>query len=72
MAGRALSLFTMSMFLGVALMQWLTGLVAELAAQRGWPVYDLVFGAIALMLVLGAVAFAWLPQPAQSGSNRTT
>ena len=72
MAGRALSLFTMSMFLGVALMQWLTGLVAELAAQRGWPVYDLVFGAIALMLVLGAVAFASLPQPGPSRSNRMT
>ncbi len=28
MTGRALSLFTMSMFFGVALMQWLTGLLA--------------------------------------------
>jgi hypothetical protein len=53
-------------------MQWLTGLVAELAAQRGWPVYDLVFGAIALMLVLGAVAFALLPQPGRTRSDRTT
>ena len=31
LTGRALSLFTMAMFLGVALMQWLTGVVAALA-----------------------------------------
>jgi hypothetical protein len=31
LTGRALSLFTMAMFLGVALMQWLTGIVAAWA-----------------------------------------
>ena len=29
--GRALALFTMSMFLGVAVMQWFTGFVASIA-----------------------------------------
>ncbi|WP_456119747.1 MFS transporter [Zeimonas arvi] len=62
--GRALSLFTMAMFLGVALMQWLTGVVASAAAAAGWPVYGAVFAAIAAMLALGAAAFAFLPQPA--------
>ena len=31
LTGRAIALFTMAMFLGVALMQWLTGLVASIA-----------------------------------------
>ena len=62
--GRALSLFTMAMFLGVALMQWLTGVVASAAAAAGWPIYGAVFAAIAAMLALGAAAFAFLPQPA--------
>ncbi len=61
--GRALSLFTMAMFLGVALMQWLTGVVASAAAAAGWPIYGAVFAAIAAMLALGAAAFAFLPQP---------
>lgn len=61
--GRALSLFTMAMFLGVAVMQWLTGLVASAAAAAGWPIYGAVFAAIAAMLALGACAFAFLPQP---------
>ena len=64
MTGRALSLFTMAMFLGVALMQWLTGVVASAAAAAGWPIYGAVFAAIAAMLALGAAAFAFLPQPA--------
>src|SRR5690606_41216033 len=37
--GRALSLFTMAMFLGVALMQWLTGVVASAAAAAGGPLH---------------------------------
>jgi len=34
-AGRALAIFTMAMFLGVALVQWLTGLVAGFFIARG-------------------------------------
>src|SRR5690606_21680370 len=60
MTGRALALFTMAMFLGVALMQWATGAVAT--AASGWhvPTYAAVMGT---MLAAGAAAFAWLPQP---------
>ena len=63
MTGRALALFTMAMFLGVALMQWVTGAVAT--AASGWhvPTYAAVMGTIAAMLAAGAAAFAWLPQP---------
>lgn len=61
--GRALSLFTMAMFLGVALMQWLTGAVASAAAAAGWSIYGAVFVAIAAILALGTAGFALLPQP---------
>ena len=67
--GRALALFTMAMFLGVALMQWLTGVAASAAAARGVATYTAVMGAIAAMLVAGAAAFAWLPQPAGRDAN---
>ena len=70
--GRALSLFTMAMFLGVALMQWLTGVVASAAAAAGWPIYGAVFAAIAVLLALGAVAFAWLPQPQRESDTGGT
>jgi len=59
--GRALAAFTMAMFLGIALMQWLTGLVAQAAKGAGLDPYAAVLWAIALMLVLGAAMFAWLP-----------
>ena len=66
MRGRALSLFTMAMFLGIALMQWLTGLAASLAkAARGEP-FTAALLTMAAMLALGALAFWKLPraQPA--------
>lgn len=63
MTGRALSLFTMSMFLGVALVQWITGLVAEAALGFGVPVGAAVMAALGALLVLGAAAFRGLPQP---------
>ncbi len=62
MTGRALSLFTMAMFLGVALMQWLTGFVASAAAARAVPPFAAAFGTIALLLAAGAVLFAKLPR----------
>ncbi|WP_442968848.1 MFS transporter [Ramlibacter sp.] len=63
MIGRAMAVFTMALFLGVALVQWLTGLVA--AAAPGWGVeaYEAVLGAIALMLALAAIGFRVLPGP---------
>ncbi len=63
MTGRALSLFTMSMFLGVALVQWLTGVVAGAAQGFGVPVGAAVMATLGALLVLGAAAFRGLPQP---------
>ncbi|HEY0877899.1 MAG TPA: MFS transporter [Zeimonas sp.] len=63
LTGRALSLFTMALFLGVALMQWLTGAAASAAVAIGAPPFAAAFGTIAAMLLLGALLFARLPQP---------
>lgn len=63
MTGRAMAVFTMAMFLGVAVMQWLTGAVAGGAAAFGIETYAAVLGAIAVSLALGALAFKVLPAP---------
>ncbi len=63
LTGRAMAVFTMAMFLGVALMQWLTGLAADAAPLLGLETYLAVFGSIALFLLLAAALFRWLPQP---------
>ena len=65
MTGRAMAVFTMAMFLGVAVMQWFTGAVAGGAAAFGIETYAAVLGAIALSLTLGALAFKVLPAPGQ-------
>lgn len=71
--GRAMSVFNMSVFLGIALMQWLTGVVATAAGARG---IDPMFAAMmttALMLALGTIAFALLPWPRwRDEGDRTT
>lgn len=63
MLGRAMALFTMALFMGVALMQWLTGAIASAAQAHGMEPFSAVFGSIAVLLVAGALAFRWLPQP---------
>ena len=63
MTGRAMAVFTMAMFLGVALMQWATGLVATLAQGRGGDPYVAVMLTIAALLGGGALAFRLLPAP---------
>lgn len=63
MTGRAMSVFTMAMFLGVAVMQWLTGLVASLAVAWQVDTYLAVYGFVSVALLLGALAFRFLPQP---------
>ena len=63
--GRAMALFTMALFMGVALMQWATGAIAQAAQARGLDPFGPVFGAIAVLLALGALAFRLLPQPAR-------
>lgn len=61
LTARALSLFTMVMFLGAALMQWFTGLVATWAAGLGIEPYLAVLLTMAAWLGLAALAFRWLP-----------
>ena len=70
LTGRAIALFTMAMFLGIALMQWLTGLVASIAAANGADPFAAVLGTIALLLAAGAAAFAWLPRPPAAAAGR--
>ncbi len=60
--GRALGLFTMAMFMGVALMQWFTGVVASLAQAHGADLFGAVLLTIAALLAAGTLAFAWLPK----------
>jgi predicted MFS family arabinose efflux permease len=63
LTGRALAVFTMAMFLGVALVQWLTGVIATLA--HGWAVdpYAAVLLATAALVGAGTLAFRLLPAP---------
>ncbi|MBV7543230.1 MFS transporter [Acidovorax sp. sic0104] len=63
MTGRAMAVFTMALFLGVALMQWATGLAASVASARGADPYVAVMLTIAGMLAAGAAAFRLLPAP---------
>ena len=63
LTGRAMAVFTMAMFLGVAVMQWLTGLVASLATAHGADPFTAVLGSIAALLVAGTLAFTLLPGP---------
>ena len=71
MTGRAMAVFTMAMFLGVALMQWLTGVAASLATVLGIETYTAVFGAIAGFLALGIALFRFLPGPGARAAARS-
>jgi predicted MFS family arabinose efflux permease len=59
--GRAMAAFTMAMFLGIALMQWFTGLVADVAKRLAFDPYTAVLLTVATLLLAGALAFAALP-----------
>ncbi len=61
--GRAMAVFTMAMFLGVAAMQWLTGIVASVAIAHGTEPFTAVLASIAVLLAAGALAFMLLPGP---------
>jgi predicted MFS family arabinose efflux permease len=67
--GRAMAAFTMAMFLGIALMQWITGAVASLAHARQADAFTAVLLAIAAMLAAGALGFALLPAPRPAGGR---
>lgn len=62
LTGRAMALLNTSMFLGVAFMQWLTGVVSTWAAAHGVETFEAALLTVAVMLALGALAFALLPQ----------
>lgn len=62
--GRAMAVFTMAMFMGVAAMQWLTGIVASVASSYGVEPFTAVLASIAVLLAAGALAFTLLPGPA--------
>jgi predicted MFS family arabinose efflux permease len=68
MTGRAMAVFTMAMFLGVAVMQWLTGGVASAAAALEVERYAAVMAGIGGFLVLGALLFRLLPAPRASAA----
>lgn len=61
--GRALAVFNMSMFLGVALMQWASGLIASVAIAYGVDPLRAVFAGTAAILITAVVAFHVLPAP---------
>lgn len=63
MTGRAMAVFTMALFLGVAVVQWFTGTAAEAAPHFGVETYRLVMAATAALLTVGILAFTLLPAP---------
>ncbi len=63
LTGRAMAVFTMSMFLGVAAMQWLTGVVASLATAHGIEPFTAVLASMSALLAAGVLGFVLLPAP---------
>ena len=61
LTGRAMAVFTMAMFLGIALMQWITGVVASVAGAHQVETFTAVLATVAALLAAGALAFAALP-----------
>ena len=61
MSGRAMSVFTMAMFLGVAIVQSLSGLAASWSQALGREPYSGVLVCVASVLTMGALAFRQLP-----------
>lgn len=71
LTGRAMAVFTMAMFMGVAVMQWFTGTVATFASAQGAEPYTAVLASIAALLAAGAIGFAVLPGPPKSPGPTT-
>jgi MFS family permease len=68
--GRALATLNMATFLGVALMQWLTGAAADRAPGWGVDALAVVFGLLGASLIAGIAAFLFLPSAAAGGGDR--
>jgi len=62
LTGRALALLNMVMFVGVALLQWLSGSLAGIASDAGGDPFRPAVGVLALAVVLGLAAFVALPK----------
>ncbi len=63
MTGRALSVFTMAMFGGVAAMQWLSGTTATFAAEHGIEAPRTALLFVSATIAAATFAFWRLPQP---------
>jgi len=61
MSGRAMSVFTIAMFFGVAIVQSLSGLAAFWSLSPGYDSYAGVLVCVASLLAAGAFAFRLLP-----------
>ena len=70
LVGRALAVFTMAMFMGVAAMQWLTGFIASQATAHGADPFTAALGSIAALLTAGAAAFVVLPGPVTQSASQ--
>ncbi|MEA2841616.1 MAG: hypothetical protein QOF41_2946 [Methylobacteriaceae bacterium] len=68
LSGRALSTLNMAAFLGVAIMQGASGLIAEWAQAHGRDGMVAVCAFLAAALTAGALAYALLPQSAARAS----
>ncbi|QEN88616.1 MFS transporter [Labrys sp. KNU-23] len=68
--GRAFAVFNTAIFLGVAVMQWLTGLVGSFAAGRDADPFLPVFAVIIVLLAVGIASFVLLPWPRGKGWER--
>jgi uncharacterized membrane protein len=68
LSGRALSTLNMAAFLGVAIMQGASGLIAEWAQAHGRDGMVAVCAFLAAALTAGALAYALLPQSAVRSS----
>lgn len=63
LTGRALSVFTMAMFSGVAGVQWLSGIAASLSLALGLDPLTAALFTVSALLALGTFSFWRLPQP---------
>ena len=68
LTGRAMAVFTMSMFLGVAAMQWLTGVIASAATAAGIEPFTAVLASMAGLLAMGVLGFVLLPAPPKAAT----
>lgn len=68
--GRALSVFTMAMFVGVAAVQWLSGTAASIADAHGRDPLHVALLTVSLLLGAGTVGFWLLPWPSSAVTAR--